>query len=143
MLRPILLVEDNTKDLELSLMALELARLANKVVVVRDGREALDFLERKGSFVNRNDEPPAVVLLDLKLPKVDGLDVLKHIRNSDILKSVRVVMLTSSKEEHDVLRSYEIGVNAYVVKPIDFREFIDAIRNLGIFWAVVNEPPPN
>jgi CheY-like chemotaxis protein len=142
MLKPILLVEDNPHDLELTLIALSKSQLANEVVVVRDGAEALDYLNRRGEFAERPAGNPAVILLDLKLPKVDGLEVLKEIRNTDSLKSVPVVMLTSSKEEQDVVRSYAMGVNAYVVKPVDFAEFLKAIADLGIFWAVLNEPPP-
>ncbi|QYG03735.1 response regulator [Massilia sp. NP310] len=142
MLKPILLVEDNPHDLELTLIALSKSQLANEVVVVRDGAEALDYLHRRGEFAERQQGSPAVILLDLKLPKVDGLEVLKEIRNSEGLKSVPVVMLTSSKEEQDVVRSYQLGVNAYVVKPVDFNEFVRAIGDLGIFWAVLNEPPP-
>jgi CheY-like chemotaxis protein len=142
MLKPILLVEDNPHDLELTLIALAKSQLANEVVVVRDGAEALDYLHRRGEFAERVLGSPAVILLDLKLPKVDGLEVLKEIRNTEALKPVPVVMLTSSKEEQDVLRSYQLGVNAYVVKPVDFSEFVRAIADLGIFWAVLNEPPP-
>jgi len=142
MLKPILLVEDNPNDLELTLIALAKSQLANEVVVVRDGAEALDYLRRQGEFAERTVGNPAVILLDLKLPKVDGLEVLKIIRETDALRSIPVVMLTSSKEEQDVVRSYELGVNAYVVKPVDFTEFVRAIADLGIFWAVLNEPPP-
>ena len=142
MLKPILLVEDNPHDLELTLVALSRSQLANEVVVVRDGAEALDYLMRRGEFAGRASGNPAVVLLDLKLPKVDGLEVLKEIRTSAQLKSMPVVMLTSSKEEQDLVRSYELGVNAYVVKPVDFADFVRAIADLGIFWAVLNEPPP-
>jgi len=142
MLKPILLVEDNPHDLELTLIALSKSQLANEVVVARDGAEALDYLNRRGEFADRQLGSPAVILLDLKLPKVDGLEVLKEIRSTNGLKSVPVVMLTSSKEEQDVIRSYELGVNAYVVKPVDFNEFVRAIADLGIFWAVLNEPPP-
>jgi CheY-like chemotaxis protein len=142
MLKPILLVEDNPNDLELTLIALSKSQLANEVIVVRDGAEALDYLNRRGEYRDRSVGNPAVVLLDLKLPKVDGLEVLKEIRNTPHLKSLPVVMLTSSKEEQDLLRSYELGVNAYVVKPVDFSEFLRAIADLGIFWAVLNEPPP-
>jgi CheY-like chemotaxis protein len=142
MLKPILLVEDNPHDLELTLIALSKSQLANEVVVVRDGAEALDYLNRRGEYRSRPVGNPAVVLLDLKLPKVDGLEVLKEIRESETFKSIPVVMLTSSKEEQDLLRSYELGVNAYVVKPVDFGEFVRAIADLGIFWAVLNEPPP-
>jgi CheY-like chemotaxis protein len=143
MLKPILLVEDNPHDLELTLIALSKSQLANEVVIARDGAEALDYLMCRGEFAGRQAGNPAVVLLDLKLPKVDGLEVLKEIRGSTRgLKSIPVVMLTSSKEEQDLLRSYELGVNAYVVKPVDFNEFVRAIADLGIFWAVLNEPPP-
>jgi CheY-like chemotaxis protein len=143
MLKPILLVEDNPHDLELTLIALSKSQLANQVVIARDGAEALDYLLRRGPYAERPVGNPAVVLLDLKLPKVDGLEVLKEIRaQNSPLKSVPVVMLTSSKEEQDLLRSYELGVNAYVVKPVDFTDFVRAIADLGIFWAVLNEPPP-
>jgi len=142
MLKPILLVEDNPHDLELTLIALERSQLANEVIVVRDGADALDYLHARGSFASREQGNPAVVLLDLKLPKVDGLEVLAEIRVSATLKSIPVVMLTSSREEQDLIRSYELGVNAYVVKPVDFQEFVRAIADLGIFWAVLNEPPP-
>lgn len=142
MLKPILLVEDNPKDLELTLIALEKSQLANDVVVTRDGVEALDYLNSTGAHANRTSGNPAVVLLDLKLPKVDGIEVLTIIRSTPELKSIPVVMLTSSREEQDLLRSYALGVNAFVVKPVEFREFVDAIADLGIFWAVLNEPPP-
>lgn len=142
MLKPILLVEDNPNDLELTLIALEKSHLANEVVVVRDGAEALEYLECRGAFIGRTPGNPAVILLDLKLPKVDGLEVLRHIRESEALRSTPVVMLTSSREEQDVVRSYALGVNAYVVKPVEFREFVRAIADLGVFWAVLNEPPP-
>ncbi len=142
MLKPILLVEDNPHDLELTLIALEKSQLANEVIIARDGAEALDYLQCRGEHAGRQAGNPTVVLLDLKLPKVDGLEVLKEIRSTPALKSIPVVMLTSSKEEQDLLRSYELGVNAYVVKPVDFEEFVRAIADLGIFWAVLNEPPP-
>ena len=142
MLKPILLVEDNPHDLELTLIALERSQLANEVVIVRDGADALDYLHGRGAYATREQGNPAVVLLDLKLPKVDGLEVLADIRADAQLKSIPVVMLTSSKEEQDLIRSYELGVNAYVVKPVDFTEFVRAIADLGIFWAVLNEPPP-
>ena len=142
MLKPILLVEDNPHDLELTLIALERSQLANEVIVVRDGADALDYLHMRGSFAEREHGNPAVVLLDLKLPKVDGLEVLAEIRGNPALRSLPVVMLTSSREEQDLIRSYELGVNAYVVKPVDFQEFVRAISDLGIFWAVLNEPPP-
>ena len=142
MLKPILLVEDNPKDLELTLIALEKTHLANEVVVVRDGAEALDYLFARGPHDGRAASSPAVVLLDLKLPKVDGLEVLREIRGDARLKSTPVVMLTSSREETDLLRSYELGANAFVVKPVEFTHFVEAIADLGVFWAVLNEPPP-
>ena len=142
MLRPILLVEDNINDIELTLIALEKTRLANPVVSIRDGAEALDYLRREGQYADRKDENPAVILLDKKLPKIDGHEVLKHVRADDKLKRIPVVMLTSSREEKDLLRSYDLGVNAYVVKPVEFDDFMGAINDLGMFWAVLNEPPP-
>ena len=142
MLKPILLVEDDPRDLELTLVALERSQLANEVVIVRDGEAALEYLQRQGPYAERPEGNPAVVLLDLKLPKVNGLEVLQVVRSTEGLRSVPVVMLTSSHEETDVLRSYELGVNAYVVKPVEFKQFVEAIADLGIFWAVLNEPPP-
>jgi CheY-like chemotaxis protein len=142
MLKPILLVEDDPRDLELTLLALERSQLANEVIVVRDGEAALEYLQRDGAFARRSEGNPAVVLLDLKLPKVNGLEVLQTVRGTEQLRSIPVVMLTSSHEESDVLRSYELGVNAYVVKPVEFKQFVEAIADLGIFWAVLNEPPP-
>jgi DNA-binding response OmpR family regulator len=142
MLKPILLVEDDKRDVELTLIALERSQLANDVVVLRDGAQALDYLLRTCDHAERAEGNPAVILLDLKLPKVDGLEVLRVVRATDSLRSVPVVMLTSSQEENDVVRSYELGVNAYVVKPVDFKQFVGAIADLGVFWAVLNEPPP-
>lgn len=142
MLKPILLVEDNPHDLELTLVALERTQLANEVVVVRDGAEALDYLLKRNSHVQRPGGAPAVLLLDLKLPKVDGLEVLETIRQTESLRSLPVVMLTSSREEPDLERAYQLGVNAYVVKPVKFKEFVGAISDLGMFWAILNEPPP-
>jgi DNA-binding response OmpR family regulator len=142
MLKPILLVEDDKRDLELTLVALERSQLANEVIVVRDGAQALDYLLREGDFKDRDEGNPAVVLLDLKLPKVNGLEVLQKVRATANLRSMPVVMLTSSQEESDVVRSYELGVNAYVVKPVEFKQFVAAIADLGVFWAVLNEPPP-
>ncbi|WP_114811669.1 response regulator [Paraburkholderia kururiensis] len=142
MLRPILLVEDNPNDIELTLIALEKVRLANPVVSVRDGVEALDYLRREGQWSERAEENPAVILLDKKLPKIDGHEVLKIVRADENLKRIPVVMLTSSREEKDLLRSYDLGVNAYVVKPVEFDDFMAAISDLGVFWAVLNEPPP-
>ena len=142
MLKPILLVEDNPNDLELTLVALERSQLANEVIVLRDGAEALDYLLRRNQHDDRVAGNPAVMLLDLKLPKVDGLEVLKVIRETEELRSIPVVMLTSSREEPDLDRAYSLGVNAYVVKPVEFKEFVSAISDLGVFWAVLNEPPP-
>lgn len=142
MLKPILLVEDDVRDLELTLVALERSELANEVVVVRDGAQALDYLKREGEYADRAAGSPAVVLLDLKLPKVDGLEVLKIVRETPELRSLPIVMLTSSHEEGDVVKSYALGVNAYVVKPVEFKAFVSAIADLGVFWAVLNEPPP-
>jgi len=142
MLKPILLVEDNPNDLELTLVALGKTQLANEVVVTRDGVEALDYLYCREAHANREKGNPAVVLLDLKLPRLDGLEVLKQIKSEELLKSIPVVMLTASKEESDLLMSYQLGVNAFVVKPVGFNEFLQAIQDLGVFWAVLNEPPP-
>jgi len=138
----ILLVEDDPKDIELTLTALDEYNLANEVVVARDGEEALDYLFYRGSFTARTKENPAVLLLDLKLPKVDGLEVLQQVKSAERLKLIPVVVLTSSREERDMVASYQLGVNAYVVKPVDFHEFVNAIKELGIFWAIINEPPP-
>ena len=138
----ILIVEDDPRDVELTLTALEEYNLANAVVVTRDGQEALDYLYRRGKFNTRSDGNPAVMLLDLKLPKIDGLEVLKQVRSDEHLKMTPVVVLTSSHEEKDMMRSYQLGVNAYVVKPVDFHEFVNAVKELGVFWAVINEPPP-
>lgn len=141
-LRPILLVEDSPRDVELTLAALAKCQLANDIVVVRDGAEALDWLYSRGSFAARTPGEPAVVLLDLKLPKVDGLEVLEQVKGDARLRQIPVVMLTSSREERDLMRSYQLGVNAFVVKPVDFKEFFQAIQDLGMFWAILNEPPP-
>jgi len=140
-LKRILLAEDNLKDIELALEALEENNLANDVVVVRNGAEALDYLYRRGEFSARPEGNPVVVLLDLKMPKVDGMEVLRQIKGDELMKMIPVVMLTSSREEQDLVRSYQLGANAYVVKPIDFHRVIDAIKQLGLFWAVLNEPP--
>jgi DNA-binding response OmpR family regulator len=138
----ILLVEDDPKDVELTMTALEEYNLANEVVLARDGEEALDYLYCRGSYKTRSGENPAVLLLDLKLPKVDGLEVLKQVKSDQKLNMIPVVVLTSSREEKDMVASYRLGVNAYVVKPVDFHEFVNAIKELGAFWAVINEPPP-
>lgn len=138
----ILLVEDSLQDVELTLTALEAHKLANEVFVVRDGEEALDYLCRRGAFKLRAPGNPLVVLLDIKLPKVDGLEVLQRIRADESLKRIPVVMLTSSREERDLVRSYDLGVNAYVVKPVNFADFVSAIQEVGLFWAVINHAPP-
>jgi CheY-like chemotaxis protein len=141
-LRRILMVEDDPRDVELSLTALEQYNLANEVVVVGDGEAALDYLYQRGKFMARASGNPAVLLLDLKLPKVDGLQVLRQIKTDDRLKMIPVVVLTSSREERDMVASYKLGVNAYVVKPVDFHEFVNAVKELGVFWALINEAPP-
>jgi DNA-binding response OmpR family regulator len=138
----ILLVEDDPKDVELTLTALEEYNLANEVIVARDGEEALEYLYSRGKFKTRSSGNPAVMLLDLKLPKVDGLEVLKQVKSEEKLRMIPIVVLTSSKEEKDMVASYKLGVSAYVVKPVDFHEFVNAIKELGVFWAVINEPPP-
>lgn len=138
----ILLVEDSPRDAELVLEALGEHHLANEVVHVRDGAEALDYLYRRGPFADRAIGQPAVVMLDLKMPKVGGLEVLRQIKSDPALKMIPVVVMTSSREEQDVIESYHSGVNAYVVKPVQFHEFVDAVKQVGGFWAVLNEPPP-
>jgi CheY-like chemotaxis protein len=138
----ILIVEDDANDVELTLTALEEYNLANEVVVTRDGEEALDYLYCRGNFKTRSNDSPAVLLLDLKLPKRDGLEVLQQIKSDEKLKMIPVVVLTSSHEEKDVVASYKLGVNAYVVKPVDFHEFVNAVKELGVFWALINESPP-
>ena len=138
----ILMVEDDPNDVELTLTALGEYNLANEVVVTRDGAEALDYLYCRGSYTGRATDNPAVLLLDLKLPKVDGLQVLRQVKSDEKLRVIPVVVLTSSREERDMVQSYQLGVNAYVVKPVDFHEFVNAIKELGVFWAVINQPPP-
>ena len=140
-LKRILLVEDSARDAELILDALATHQLANEMVHVRDGAEALDYLHRRGQFAGRPDEQPALILLDLKLPKVDGLEVLRQIKGDAALKMIPVVMMTSSRQEQDLLASYKLGVNAYVVKPVKFQDFVEAVRQVGVFWAVLNEVP--
>jgi two-component system response regulator len=141
-LKRILLVEDSLRDAELILDALHANQLANEVVHVRDGAEALNYLYRRGQFAGRLGDQPALMLLDLKLPKLDGLEVLRQVKGDAALKMIPVVMMTSSREERDLVRSYELGVNAYVVKPMKFQDFVQAVKQVGIFWAVVNEIPP-
>lgn len=141
-LKRILLVEDALNDIELTLSALEEHHLANEVVVTRDGEEALDYLYRRSIYRLRSEGNPAVVLLDLKLPKIDGLEVLSRIKKDPDLLMMPVVMLTSSREERDLVQSYAMGVNAYVVKPVDFHDFVTALKKIGLFWAVINQPPP-
>ena len=138
----ILLVEDNAEDVELTLEALSEYKLANNVVVARDGAEALDYLFFRGAFKMRAVGNPAVILLDIKMPKVDGLQVLRTIKADEKLKTIPVVMLTSSREEPDLAESYKLGVNAYVVKPVNFQEFVKAVKQLGVFWMLLNERPP-
>lgn len=141
-LKSILLVEDDPNDMELIITGLAENNLANKVVAVGDGEQALDYLSCLGKFTLRTDGNPVVVLLDLKLPKVDGFEVLKHIRSNERLKTIPVVILTSSREDQDIVEGYKLGANGYVVKPVDFHEFVDAIKLIGSYWAIVNEPPP-
>jgi CheY-like chemotaxis protein len=140
--RTILLVDDNTQDVELTLAALSKNRLANRVVVVHDGVEALDYLYRRDAFAERPDDPPGLILLDLKMPKVDGFEVLRRIKSDPALKTIPVVVLTSSREQYDLLRTYNLGVNAYVVKPVSFQDFSEAVQALGQFWVAINEIPP-
>jgi CheY-like chemotaxis protein len=140
-LKQILLVEDSVRDAELILDALEGNKLANEIVHVRDGAEALDYLYRRGPFAGRPDDQPALMLLDLKLPKVDGLEVLRQIKGDATLRMIPIVMMTSSRQEQDLVRSYELGVNAYVVKPMKFQDFVDAVKQVSAFWAVLNEVP--
>jgi DNA-binding response OmpR family regulator len=141
-MKSILLVEDDPNDVELIIAGLAAHNLANDIVVARDGEEAIDYMECKGKFAGRTCDNPAVVLLDLKLPKVGGLEVLKHIKNDPKFELVPVVILTSSREDRDVVEGYRLGTNGYVVKPLDFHEFVDAVKLTGAFWAVINEPPP-
>jgi len=140
-IKRILLAEDNENDIELTLAALQEYRLSNEVTVVRDGAEALDYIYHRGDFANRDKGLPCVVLLDLKMPRVDGLEVLRQIKADPALRRIPVVMLTSSREEKDLIESYDLGVNAFVVKPVDFEQFLQAIRAVGMFWAIVNESP--
>jgi len=141
-LRPILLAEDNPNDVELILTAFKEANFLNEIQVTHDGEQALDFLYRRGPHAGRTGPQPAVILLDLKMPKVDGREVLRQVRADPQLRHIPVVILTSSREESDLIASYRLGVNAFVVKPVDFQEFISAVGKLGFFWALLNEPPP-
>ena len=141
-LKRILLVDDSPRDTELALDALAQHNLANEVVALRDGAEALDYLHRRGPYADRTAGNPAVVMLDLKMPKVDGIEVLRQIKGDSQLKMIPVVVLTSSREEQDLVKSYQLGVNAYIVKPVQFPEFVEAVKIVGAFWAVFNEPPP-
>lgn len=141
-IKSILLVEDDPRDRELTMESLAEHNLANEVVTLGDGAEALDYLYRRGDFKNNPIDKPAVVLLDLKLPKIDGLEVLRTIKTDEELKLIPVVILTSSREERDLVESYKLGVNAYVVKPVDFQQFVEAVKQTGVFWAIINEKPP-
>jgi CheY-like chemotaxis protein len=138
----LLLVEDNPQDLELALRALKKSNLANRIHIARDGAEALEFLFCEGPYASRNiQEVPRVILLDLMLPKVDGLEVLRKVKNDERTKEIPVVVLTSSKEQCDVVESYQLGVNSYIVKPVDFEQFSIAVRDLGLYWLILNQPP--
>lgn len=137
----ILIVDDSPKDVELTIAALAEKNLANEVVVAEDGTEALDYLYKRGKFVNETGNP-AVILLDIKMPKMDGIEVLRHIRSDPKFKFIPVIMLTSSNEEKDLVESYKLGANSYVVKPVDIVQFLDAIKVLGQYWVVINQPPP-
>lgn len=142
-LKTILLVEDNPQDVELTIEALNEHNLANNVVAVRDGVEAMEYLNYEGEFKNRIKGNPAVILLDIKMPRMDGIEVLAAIRRDEKLKALPIVMLTSSREEPDLKKCYDLGVNAYVVKPVNFKDFLDAVKHIGIFWAILNEQPRN
>jgi CheY-like chemotaxis protein len=142
-LKTILLAEDNPNDVELTLIALKEHNLANKIFVVNDGVEVLEYLRSEGRFKDRNPGYPAVILLDLKMPRMNGIEVIKEIRKDPTLRLIPVVMLTSSTDENHLLESYSLGVNAYVIKPVDFNQFIDAVKQLGAFWAIINEQPPS
>ncbi|MHC1728851.1 MAG: response regulator [Syntrophobacteraceae bacterium] len=141
-LKRILLVEDDPKDIELTLHALDDHNLANEIVVARDGVEALDFLYRRGAFAERPEGNPIVVLLDLKMPRLDGIEVLRQLKSDEQMRLIPIVILTSSRESRDLEECYRLGVNAYVVKPVLFTEFFEAARKIGVFWALINEPPP-
>jgi CheY-like chemotaxis protein len=140
-LKPVLFVDDSPRDTKLALSALKEYGLTNRIITLEDGEEALDYLYRRGAFADRDDEQPAFILLDLKMPRVDGMEVLRIVKSDPALKLIPVVVMTSSREEQDVVNSYKLGVNAFVVKPVNFKEFVDAVKMLGGFWAVLNEPP--
>lgn len=140
--KPILLVEDNPKDVELILEALDGHHLVNRVVHAKDGVEAVEYLHCQGEYLNRTPGNPAVVILDIKMPRMDGIEVLRYIRSDPMLKKIPVVMLTSSREQQDLIQSYDLGTNAYVVKPVMFSKFVEAVQQLGVFWGLINEPSP-
>jgi CheY-like chemotaxis protein len=141
-IKKILIVDDSPNDVELTIKALKKNNLANEIDVAEDGEEALDYLYKRGKFTGRENVNPAVIIMDIKMPKVNGIEVLKHIRSNPEFKLIPVIMLTSSGEEKDLVESYKLGANAYVVKPVDITQFIEAIKVLGQFWAVINQPPP-
>jgi CheY-like chemotaxis protein len=142
-LKRILLVEDDPRDVELTLNALSEHNLANEITVARDGVEALDYVYRRGSFAQRPAGNPVVILLDLKMPRLGGVEVLRHLKGDEQMRAIPIVVLTSSRESRDLAECYRLGVNAYVVKPVRFAEFVEAVKQLGVFWALVNEPPPD
>jgi len=144
MTKKILLVEDNPSDIELTLRAFERQKIGNEIIVAEDGKEALDYLFGTGEYSGRDiSEQPTVILLDLNLPLIDGKEVLRRIRSNELTRRLPVVILTSSKEEQDVTQSYDLGVNSYIRKPVDFNQFSEAVRQLGLYWLVINEPPPS
>ncbi len=140
-IKKILIVDDSPQDIELTISALREKNLVNEVIIAEDGEEALDYLYKRGKFTNDNGNP-GIILLDIKMPKMNGIEVLKHIRSNPKFKSIPVIMLTSSHEEKDLVESYKLGANSYVVKPVDIMQFIDAIKSLGQYWAVINQTPP-
>ena len=140
-LKSVLFVDDSPRDTKLALTAFKEYGLTNRIITLEDGEEALDYLYRRGAFADRDDEQPAFILLDLKVPKVDGMEVLRVVKSDPALKMIPMVVMTSSREEQDVVNSYKLGVNAFIVKPVNFKEFVDAVKMVGGFWAVLNEPP--
>ena len=140
-IKRILIVDDSPKDVELAIAALSENNMANEIIVAEDGEEALDYLYKRGKFIDEHGFP-AVILLDIKMPKMNGIEVLRHIRNDSKFKFIPVIMVTSSREEKDLVESYKLGANSYVVKPVDFNQFMEAIKILGQYWAIVNQPPP-